>query len=290
MTAPRDRSAADLPVAPARRKPAGPARRPPLLAQGIAPAAVGAALLVLAEPGTGALLAGVLVVQLVLTLGLLALLDAPSADGIFVTTAATALVGDVLVLRAGGDVGSLAGVVAAGLVAALLYQLFRRQRERVTESLADAFLVLVVVCSLCCLLALRDRPGGEQALDVALAAGLACLLAGRLGDMVLARPVLALGATRGWPGLVLGLGAGVAAAAVLAGDSSALAGSRAALLGLAVAATVATADLAVDLGAAELRNNRRDARRVSALTPVSLLLPFAALAPVALVAGRLVLP
>lgn len=261
-----------------------------MLLQGVGPALVGGALLALAAPGPGWLLAGVVVLQVLLVLGLLALVDAPAGDGIFLITAAAAVVGDVLVLEAGGDVGSLAGVCAVGLVAVLLQQLCRRQRERVTESLADAFLVLVLASSVACLLALRDRPGGDEALDVALAAGLACLLAGRLGDMVLARPVLALGATRGWPGLVLGLGAGVAAAAFVAGDGGAVQGSRAALLGLAIAATVATADLAVDLGAAELRNNRRDARRVSALTPVSLLLPYAALAPVALVAGRLVLP
>jgi hypothetical protein len=53
--------------------------------------------------------------------------------------------------------------------------------------------------------------------------------------------------------------------------------------------TVATADLAVDLGAAELRPGRRDARRVSALRPAAALLPYAVLGPVALLAGRLVL-
>jgi hypothetical protein len=63
----------------------------------------------------------------------------------------------------------------------------------------------------------------------------------------------------------------------------------AALLGLVVASTVATADLAVDLGAAELRAGWRDARRVAALRPTALLLPYAVLGPVALLAGRLVL-
>ena len=53
---------------------------------------------------------------------------------------------------------------------------------------------------------------------------------------------------------------------------------------------VVTADLAVDLGAAELRAGWRDARRVAALRPTALLLPYALLGPVALLAGRLVLP
>lgn len=278
-----------LPPAPATAQ-AGHARRPPMLLQGLGPALVGAVLIALAGPGPGLLMAGLIAMQVVMALGLLALVEAPASEGIFVITVTAAIAGDVLVLRAGGDVGSLAGAVALGLVAALLQQLFRKQRERVTESLADTFLVLTMLTSMSCLIALRDRPGGDEVLAVALAAAVGCLLAGRLGDLVLARPVLALGSTRGWPGLVLGLGVGVAAAAVIAGDSGDVRGSRAALLGLAIAATVATADLAVDLGAAELRNNRRDARRVSALTPVSLLLPYAALAPVALVAGRLVLP
>ena len=53
---------------------------------------------------------------------------------------------------------------------------------------------------------------------------------------------------------------------------------------------MATADLAVDLGAAELRAGWRDARRVAALRPTALLLPYAVLGPVALLAGRLALP
>ncbi|MCW2606660.1 MAG: hypothetical protein JWO60_1353, partial [Frankiales bacterium] len=68
-----------------------------------------------------------------------------------------------------------------------------------------------------------------------------------------------------------------------------LLGPRAALVGLTAAAVVAAGDLAVDLAAAELRSGWRDARRVAALRPVGLLLPFAVLGPVALVAGRLVL-
>jgi hypothetical protein len=101
--------------------------------------------------------------------------------------------------------------------------------------------------------------------------------------------MLAVGSTRGWPGLLLGLGAGVAAGVLVAGDGPPVTGTQAALLGLVCAATVAAGDLAVDLGAAELRAGRRDARRVAALTPSGLLLPFALLGPISLVAGALVL-
>jgi hypothetical protein len=125
--------------------------------------------------------------------------------------------------------------------------------------------------------------------QVALVATGASLLAARVGDRIASRPMLAVGSTRGWPGLLLGLGSGVAAAVFVAGDGPPVTGTQAALLGLVCAATVAAGDLAVDLGAAELRAGRRDARRVAALKPSGLLLPFAVLGPIALVAGELVL-
>lgn len=278
------------PPRPQARAAAGPAPRQPMVLQALGPVLVGGLLLAGALIGPGALVVGVAVVQLLLVLGLLALVDAPASDGIFVISVVAVGAGDALVLRAGGDVGPLAGSVALALVASLLHQLVRRRRERITESLADTLLTVTLVSGVACLVALLDRPGGDEAVAVALAAGTACLLAGRLGDLVLARPALAVGATRGWPGMLLGLGAGVAAAVAVTSVGGDVQGGRAALLGLAVAATVTTADLAVDLGAAELRATRRDARRTSALGPVGLLLPFAALGPVALVAGRLVLP
>ncbi len=271
----------------------GAAARPPVLLQGLGPALVGGALVLASLPGPGVLLAAVAVAQVVLVLGVLALVDAPSSEAAFAVAVGALAAGDALVLlsdSARDDVGALAGVVAVAFVAALVLQLVRRGRDRVTEALADTLLVVVLVTCFACLVGLRDRDGGDEAVLVALAAAAACLLAGRVGDLVSTRPLLATGATRGWPGLLLGLGAGVAAASAVAGSTGAVSGSRGALLGLAVAATAATADLAVDLGAAELRAGRRDARRASALTPVGLFLPYAALAPVALVAGGLVLP
>ena len=268
----------------------GPAARPALWHLGTGGAVLALLLALAGLAGPVVLAVAVLALQVVLVLGALALVDAPAAGATFLLAAVAALVADVLVLRAGGDVGSLAGVVALAFVAALLHQLSRRERTRVTEALADTLLVVVLVASAACLPALRGLDGGREVVLAALAAAGAALLAGRLGDQVLPRPALALGALRGWPGLLLGLGAGVAAAVVVAGTGGPLAGPRAALVGLAAAAAAAAADLAVDVAAAELRSGRRDARRVAALRPVGLVLPFAVLAPVALVAGRLVLP
>ncbi len=261
--------------------------------QGLLPALLAGGLLAATALGLLPLAVVVLGVQVVLLLGALALLDAPAAGGAFLVGLGTTLVADAVVLADDGRVSGLAGVVALGLVASLVHQLLRRGRSRVTESLADTLVVVVVAVAAACLLALRQVDGGEQVLLVSLAAAGAVLLSGRIGDRLLPGPVLAVGSTRGWPGLLLGLGVGVAAAVLVAGadlGSGDLPLRSAALLGLVVASTVATADLAVDLGAAELRSGWRDARRVAALRPTALLLPYAVLGPVALLAGRLVLP
>jgi hypothetical protein len=266
-----------------------PPRRLPLLLQGAGPAALALVLALAASFGTAPLVVGVLLVQVFLVLGVLALVDAPASGGAFVVAAGAMVASDAVVVVDDGGTRGLAGVVALALVAALLHQLTRKARSRVTESLADTLVVVTLSAAAACLLALRALQDGEQLVQIALVAAGACLLAGRVGDRLAARPMLAVGSTRGWPGLLLGLGAGVAAAVAVAGDQGAVVGTQAALFGLVCAATVAAADLAVDLGAAELRAGWRDARRVAALKPSGLLLPFALLGPISLVAGQLVL-
>jgi hypothetical protein len=267
-----------------------PPRRQSLVAQGAGPALLGLGLALASQLGLPPFVLGLLVVQVLLVLGVLALVDAPASGGAFVIAAAATVAADGVVLYDDGEIRGLAGVVALAFVATLLHQLTRRTRSRVTESMADTFVVVTLSVATACLLALRELDGGVQTVQVALVAAGASLLAARVGDRLASRPMLAVGSTRGWPGLLLGLGAGVAAAVFVAGDGPPVAGTQAALLGLVCAATVAAADLAVDLGAAELRAGRRDARRVAALTPSGLLLPFALLGPIALVAGQLVLP
>ena len=268
----------------------GPPRRPPLVVQGLLPAVLAGALAAMSALGVLPLALIVLAIQLFLILCTLALLDAPASNGAFVIGSGAAVAADATVLLSDdGRITGLAGVVGLGLVAALVHQLARRGRSRVTESLADTLVVVVVAVAASCLLALRLTDSGEQVLAISLVAAGAVLLAGRLGDRVAPRPMLATGSTRGWPGLLLGLGAGVAGAVLVADQGGDLALISAVLIGLVTASTVATADLAVDLGAAELRSGWRDARRVAALRPMSLLLPFALLGPVALLAGRLVL-
>jgi hypothetical protein len=274
---------------PEPRRATGPARRPPMLVQGLWPALLAAALVAATVFGLLPLAVAVLGVQVFLVLGALALLDAPASGGAFLVAIGAVLAADAVVLVDDGRIAGLAGALGVGVVASLLHQLARRNRSRVTESLADTFLVMVVAVSAACLLALRQVDGGEDVLLAALAASGSVLLAGRVGDRLAPRPMLAIGSTRGWPGLLLGLGAGVAASVLVADAVGDLPLRSAALLGLVVASAVATADLTVDLGAAELRSGWRDARRVAALRPTGLLLPYAVLGPVALLAGRLVL-
>jgi hypothetical protein len=264
-----------------------------LLVQGVAPAGLAVALLAATATGLVPLTVAVLLIQVFLVLGLLALLGAPAAGGASVVTLGTVVVADVVALSADGRIPRLAGVAALGLIASLVHQLVRKERSRVTESLADTLVGIVVGCAAACLLALAQLDGGREVLLLGFAATGAVLLAGRLGDRFAPHPVLAQGATRGWPGLLLGLAFGVVAALVVASlevVDGQLPLRSAALLGVVVASTVATADLAVDLGAAELRSGWRDARRVAALRPTALLLPYALLGPVVLLAGRLVLP
>ena len=267
----------------------GPPRRPPLLVQGLWPALLAGVLAGCASVGLLPLAVAVLAVQVFLVLGALALLDAPASGGAFLVATGATLAADAAVLLDDGRVTGLAGAAGLGLVASLVHQLSRPARSRVTESLADTLVVVVVSIAGACLLALHQVEGGQQVLLVSLTAAGAVLLAGRTGDRLAPRPMLAIGSTRGWPGLLLGLGAGVAAALLVADAGGELPLTSAALLGLVVGSTVATADLAVDLGAAELRSGWRDARRVAALRPTALLLPYAVLGPVALLAGRLVL-
>lgn len=268
---------------------AGDPRRPPLPVQGLHAALVAGVLAVAAWAGTSPLLLAVLALQVALVLALLSVLDAPAAGGAAVVAVGAAVAADTLVLVDDGAVDRVAGVLGLSLVAALLHQLVRRGRSRVTESLADTVLAAVVGAAAACLLALAVLDDGREVLLLALPAAAAALLLGRVVDRVQPRPELAKGATRGWPGLLAGVLAGVGTALALGTAADGLSPAAAALLGLVAAVTVATADLAVDLGAAELRPGRRDARRVSALRPAAALLPYAVLGPVALLAGRLVL-
>lgn len=261
------------------------ATRPSLLLQAALAAVVSAALMGLSYAGEVPLTVGVALAQVLLVLGLVALVEAPAALGLFVIAAAAALAADVTVLVDDGGVGGLAGVTALAFVAGVLHQLVRRQRARVTEALADLLVVVVLVTSAACLPAALQHADGEAVVRTGLLAAGASLVVGRLADLVLHRLVVTPEASRAWPGLVLALGIGVATAVPEAGEH--LSHREAMLVGLACAATAVVADLFVDLAANEVAGTVAEDRRRRALRPVTALLPFALVGPVILVAARL---
>ena len=264
------------------------AARPPLLGQGLACAVVGGGLVALAFAHDNALLGGLVLVQLLSVLGFLAVTEAPAAVGVFGIGAAGAVAADVVVVVDDGRARYLGAVVALSLVLGLLHQLSRAERSRVTESLADTLVVVTLVTSAAGVAAAARQDDGTWVTRAGLVAATAALLAGRVGDWVVHRPALAVGATRAWPGLLLALGAGVAGAVLTAGDH--LATSDAAFVGLAAAGAVAATDLLIDLAAADLTQDAEEHRRVAALRPTSVLVPFALLGPVVLAAVRLLSP
>ncbi len=242
-------------------------QRAGLVVYGLVCGLLGVALLGLALLGEGPLLAGVVVLQALSGLAFLALVDAPASAGSFVLGTAAAIAADVVVEVDRGRVGGLAGVVALALVGGLLHQLVRRDRVRVTESLADTLVVVVLVCCAACLPAALLHSGGTWPLRGGLAAAGAALLVGRMSDAVVARPALTLGASRAWPGLLLSLAVAALVSPLVTGGH--LSSGRAALVGLVSAACVATVDLSLDLAGAQRL--------------VSVVLPYVLLGPVLLV-------
>jgi hypothetical protein len=228
-------------------------------------------LVALASWGQLPLLVAVAGVQVVLALALLALVDAPAAVGSFVIVVASSVAADVVVVVDDGSVGGLVGVAALAFVASLGHQLVRSHRSRVTESLADTLVVVVVACAAACLPAAVQLAEGQDAVRVSFVSGGVALVVCQL----------ALFAARdGSFGLVTALALAALASLPVAGD---LEPGRAAMVGLAAGAAAAIADTLVAVAGVELTDERRRAARA----PVALLLPFAVLGPVALSATRL---
>jgi len=246
------------------------------LGHAVVPAVLAAGLAGLAAWDRSPLLAGVVVLQLLLVLSFLALVDAPAAVGVLVLGTAAAVASDVVVHVDDGRVGGLAGVVALAFVGGLLQQLTRRHRSRVTESLSDTLVVVVLVASAACLTAAVQAPDGDWLVPAGLLGAGAALVAGRLTQVLLPnRPSAAVAGA-----LVVGT---LVTAALAEGTTR-----ERWLLGLAVAATVALVDVVAALAAGELLEAPRDRRRLASLRPVTHLMPFALLGPLLLVSARLI--
>ncbi len=259
----------DAPTAPAVRLPRPVAPRGlvmPLVA--VLTAVLGAGL---AVAGPRALLLLVLIpVQALLAVCWLALAAVPARlAGGAVATAAAVLGDVVLATEQHPGLGALAGVVGLGVVAAVLGQLLRQDRSRVTDVLAAQTSAVLLAVAVAPLVSLPAYARGDRAVAVALATLGLCVLTAEAGGRLL--PV-GTATGRLLAALVLGGGAG-------AGLGAAVLGGTGAAVGAAAAALTVAADVVVGAVA----GGRRIAR------PLGALLPFALVAPGVYVLGRLML-
>ena len=170
----------------------------------------------------------------------------------------------------------LLAVLGLGFLLAVEHQMTRHQPRRyLVASLAGVVLLVCSVAALAVLLAVARVDDGERAVQTAVLAVGAALLAGHLVDLVLPRPRIADGVPRGVLGLVVAVLAAVVVALLRRDggelvDSLSAAVYGAALGGVAALMAVGASYVVVERGAASW-----------ALPVVQAVLPLAAAAPVA---------
>lgn len=252
-------------------------------------AAGGAAVLAgLALVGTAALGVGVLVVQLVVALAWLAALDAKGGRGAFLIAAGAAVAADLAVaLRHGADLGEAAPVAGIAMVVAFLHQLSRRPRGGLTLSLATTISAVALgVCASAYVALVRDHVGDLAVAAALVGVGVGILVA-RLCDIVVARPGVFRDSRRGIVGVIVGCVAAAVAGSAIGSSSSELTAGVGLRMSLIAALIALLADIAVDLVLTQAPP--QDERPLSALTPLSVLLPVVLAGPAAYVAGRILL-
>ena len=254
---------------------------------GLVAGAVAAALGGLSLAGTPALAAGVFCVQVVICLAWLASLGAKGSLGAFgIGVAASAAIDIVLAVSDSPDLGDAAPVVGIALVVALLHQLARRPRRAVTLSLAATMSSVAFAVCAGAYVALLAEGSGDLA-DVAALLGIgAALGVARLLDLVVVTPSAFPGSRRGAIGIVAGAAAAVAVGAAY-GSSNALHTGVGLRIAVIAALLALIADVAVD--AVLTQAPPPDERRLSALTPLGVLLPVVLAGPVAYITGRILL-
>lgn len=263
-----------------------PRHRAPSSLRSALPAVVAAAAVAAAAlAGNAVLFAAVIVVQIGAAAGVLLLADVPGRRQSAALAAVAAVVADLLAMRDHGErVGDLVAVVALSVLAAVLLELLRRDRTRVTESITATVSSVVLVVMAAHLLSLRGSAAGPDVVAFVLAAVACGLLAGGLVELVAHGPVVASGSRRGVLGIVVatGVAAGVGA---LAGESiSSLTPRTATLLAMSCAAAAAVGGLVVELACADVGPTRGRA----AAGPLGAALPVVLAAPVAYAVSRLV--
>jgi hypothetical protein len=282
---------------------------------GVVAAGAAGAMAAVAGRQHSVLLAFVLLAQLGFVTAWAYLLDTPGVVGAVAISAGAAAAADGVLLSAQHvSLTDFATIVALAFLLALLWQIARPHRTRVTESLASTLTAAVLAVAGGSWLTLRAGLNGEQsafagghATTAALLGVAAVLGVGRLADAFWARPALSGSGNRGVPGLVLGLAAAAGAGlwygagaarpdnpAVI--STGALPTGGAVWIALAAAVVAAVIDLGIDAGLATLDNDRpaaggplpRPAPWPARLLVVALL-PVLLAAPPAYVVARVVL-
>jgi hypothetical protein len=272
----------------------GPTRAAPaVVGAGMVAGVVAAALGGLALVGPAALGAGLFCVQVVVALAWLAALGTRGSLGAFgIAVAAAAAIDIVIGFTDNPDIGDAAPVVAIAFLISLLHQLARRPRRAVTVSLAGTLSSVGFAVCAASYLALLPEGGGDKADACALFGVGAALAVARLLDLVLASPAAFPGSRRGAVGIVAGVVAAVGIGAAYGSatgsiDGGGLGTGTGVRIAVIAALLALIADVAVD--AVLTQAPPPDERRLSALTPLGVLLPVVLAAPVAYVTGRILL-
>lgn len=247
------------------------------------PVPAGTAAVVTALAGAGAALVGgaflvvvVLVVQLGAAAGVLLLTDAPSFRDSMVIAGVAAVAADALAMwDDGARVGSIAGVFGLAVVASFAVELARRDRQRVTESLAATVTAVGFAVLTAHLLVLHAPQHGDNVVAVTLGCVALSLVVGRVVDAVAPGGPVCPGASRGAAGVVVSVALGAVAGAGFGIAVAPLAPRSGALLGLAVAAAAAAADVATDVASADVIARRGLSGPLAATLPVVLAAPVA---------------
>jgi hypothetical protein len=182
----------------------------------------------------------------------------------------------LLVLPERPEIGSLLAVPGLGLLAAVLHQMARRSpRPDVVGSLSGVVLLICAVCALAVLLRLEPTGDGSRPATTALLVVGATLVVGHLVDLVLPRPAIAAGVSRGVPALVVSVLAGAAVVLFRHGPGDLFEVLTVLTFGLVLGAVAALVGLVAAYVVAE------GPGRAWAAALVQAVLPVAACAPVA---------
>jgi hypothetical protein len=260
------------------------------VAAGVLTSAVAGILVAASLGGRVALAAALLPLQVALVVGWVGILGVRAGLGVAGIAVAAAAVADVLVATGPADARRLMAVIAIGLLVALLHQLFRRDgRAGLTASLAATVSAITLVCALATFAALRAGVAGSSAALSALGSAAGAVLVAWLCDFFLTRPAISGVAHRGWPGLILGLGAACGIGAAVGSARNELGVGYGVTIGGAVAAVALAVGVGVDLARlnSEIAARVSSRRRAVRLLPLAVVLPLAAAAPVAYVTGRI---